>query len=431
MPLQIRRGSTTDRLQFTPLVGELIYDTQQKVLYVGDGETVGGRAGSTFTAQESAEQLTGGFSKYITYTYDTENLVINTDLNLSSFSGTIGDNVAFNEPDPIFYGSILTKGSTVIYDSTLGTLNLNSTVGSDITPMFGMESLLDIGSPASTFRTLWLSTEIHLGSATINSVGTTVDLPPGSTVGGIAIGSGDGDGIEIGGEYEINIMDFSGVNRIVDSENSRITALGGLYGNLTGSVFGDDSTVAYDAISNSLYARVDNELVRTRNITVEGSGTGSGILIRTNVPNTDYDLFTIEMANNTPNANSLFFLTSRGTVDEPTALLSSQRILDITYAGFDLNGDPHIAAQVSASLDGPNVSGAVPGRYTIRTSGIDGVLRRGLSINRNQVLELAPNVLVAGSNPGEVDTSAVATYLKIIVGTTEYAMPLYNINPTP
>jgi plastocyanin len=42
MALQIRRGTDAERLSITPVVGELIYTTDTKILYAGDGNTVGG-----------------------------------------------------------------------------------------------------------------------------------------------------------------------------------------------------------------------------------------------------------------------------------------------------------------------------------------------------------------------------------------------------
>ena len=42
MALKLRRGSSTTRTSFTPAQGELIYTTDTKLLYVGDGETPGG-----------------------------------------------------------------------------------------------------------------------------------------------------------------------------------------------------------------------------------------------------------------------------------------------------------------------------------------------------------------------------------------------------
>ena len=42
MALQLRRGTDSERLLITPVIGELIYTTDDKKLYAGDGTTAGG-----------------------------------------------------------------------------------------------------------------------------------------------------------------------------------------------------------------------------------------------------------------------------------------------------------------------------------------------------------------------------------------------------
>jgi hypothetical protein len=42
MAFQIRRGTDDERLTVIPAVGELIYTTDDKEVYIGDGSTVGG-----------------------------------------------------------------------------------------------------------------------------------------------------------------------------------------------------------------------------------------------------------------------------------------------------------------------------------------------------------------------------------------------------
>ena len=42
MPLRLRRGTNAERTTITPIEGELLYTTDTKNLYVGDGTTVGG-----------------------------------------------------------------------------------------------------------------------------------------------------------------------------------------------------------------------------------------------------------------------------------------------------------------------------------------------------------------------------------------------------
>jgi hypothetical protein len=62
MALQLRRGTNTERQTITPAEGELVYTTDTKALYVGDGTTVGGNVitssggggGGTSTAPELA-----------------------------------------------------------------------------------------------------------------------------------------------------------------------------------------------------------------------------------------------------------------------------------------------------------------------------------------------------------------------------------------
>ena len=43
MALRLRRGTDAERLLITPVQGELIYTTDTKKLYIGDGTTVGGQ----------------------------------------------------------------------------------------------------------------------------------------------------------------------------------------------------------------------------------------------------------------------------------------------------------------------------------------------------------------------------------------------------
>ena len=42
MALRLRRGTDAERLLVTPLEGELVYTTDTKKIFVGDGTTIGG-----------------------------------------------------------------------------------------------------------------------------------------------------------------------------------------------------------------------------------------------------------------------------------------------------------------------------------------------------------------------------------------------------
>lgn len=110
MALQIRRGSTADRLAYTPEVGELIFDTTTKVLYVGDGSQVGGIPSTSLTvddAQDAAAQLfTAGSHTGISFTYNDS---LNT---IDAVVSSNGD----------FVGSVFADDSTMLVDGTNGTI---------------------------------------------------------------------------------------------------------------------------------------------------------------------------------------------------------------------------------------------------------------------------------------------------------------------
>ena len=66
MALQIRRGTDAQRQGITPLAGELIFTTDTKKLFVGDGSTVGGnQVDTTLSAPVSYTHLTLPTTPYV------------------------------------------------------------------------------------------------------------------------------------------------------------------------------------------------------------------------------------------------------------------------------------------------------------------------------------------------------------------------------
>jgi hypothetical protein len=89
MALQIRRGLEADRAAVTPAIGELLYTTDEKLVYVGDGTTAGGNllagGGSGNVVDDTSPQLGGnldvnGFS-----------IISATDTNIDINPGGNGD----------------------------------------------------------------------------------------------------------------------------------------------------------------------------------------------------------------------------------------------------------------------------------------------------------------------------------------------------
>jgi hypothetical protein len=114
MPLQIRRGSTAQRLTITPLSGELIYDTTTGELFVGDGVTPGGAVTTGVSLEDARDAaaglLTSGVHSGITFTY-------NDALDRIDATVTIGGTGPF---DGDINGSVFADDSTILVDGTEG-----------------------------------------------------------------------------------------------------------------------------------------------------------------------------------------------------------------------------------------------------------------------------------------------------------------------
>jgi len=232
MPLQIRRGTDAERTAMTqPLAaGELIFVTNTNRLYIGNGTTNGGVPVTDYTDEQArdavAPMLVNGTHNAISFVYDDALDKVNATVNLSDYQGVIKA-AAFN-------GSVVANDSSLLIDGNTGKFNLSGRVGTDIIP--DTDVSYDLGSATYRFRDLYLSgSSIKLGAATITATGTAVNLPAGSTIGGLAIGM-------TGGDLNVNIV-ANDSTVIVNTTTEVVTAQGGFVGNVTGNVTGNATSV--------------------------------------------------------------------------------------------------------------------------------------------------------------------------------------------
>ena len=128
MALQIRRGTDAERTGITPIAGELIFTTDTKKLYVGDGTTVGGnQVDTTLAAQYLAVN-----SNITPDANNTRDLGTSSAVWRTGFFGTVDashiDAVSIN-------GNIVSGDSTVIVNVGTGTVtaDLTGNVTGDLT----------------------------------------------------------------------------------------------------------------------------------------------------------------------------------------------------------------------------------------------------------------------------------------------------------
>ena len=157
MSLRIRRGTNAERSGVTFLEGELVYTTDTKKMFVGDGTTVGGIAvdSTVGSINQMSDVNIVGIQTGQILQWDGSQFIAGDDQ---------GDKERVTGAD-----------STILVDATNSSINLDGTVKGHIIP--DQNETYNLGSASKKFNDLFLSgTTITLGTATISSTGGEITL---------------------------------------------------------------------------------------------------------------------------------------------------------------------------------------------------------------------------------------------------------------
>ena len=355
MALQVRRGTNAERLGITPLQSELIYVTDTKQLYVGDGTTVGG----TTTIANTIDSLLADTSPQ---------LGGELDLNGNNITGTGNINIT---------GTITASG----------TVNLGDGVGSDILVIGGAiqghlvpdaDSAHNLGSPTKYWNDAWLNqltvdSQITAERVQADIIGDDSSLIVNistNTVTGVFSGNLTGD---VTGDVSgtAGAVPFSGVTSkpttlsgygITDAVTSgaadaitatmvaenvittRELANGNSYngtfdGDLIGSVFGDNSSLLVDGNNNTIVGDVDTASVKTNSVL---DGNNSGILT-INLNNTTNTQPRILLESNGTSGSGLWITTN----DTTRTLAGTDNIGRVLFRSIDAGGTETPAVMIA------------------------------------------------------------------------------------
>ena len=283
MALQVRRGTNAERLGITPLAGELIYVTDTKQLYVGDGTTAGG----TTTIANTIDSL------------------------LSDTSPQLGGELDLNGNNITGTGNINITGTI----TASGTVNLGDGVGSDILVIGGAiqghlvpdaDSAHNLGSSTKYWNAAWIDTVTVDGALTAGSLAGNLTGNVTGTVDGDVTGSvfGDDSTLLVDGINNTVSLNGNDTDNLAEGttnlyytnartqafvtqsyvNNLNITA-SALDGDMTGSVFSDNSTLMLDGINLRLNVEdisVQNISAPDNDISIQATGNRSRVSLQRN-----------------------------------------------------------------------------------------------------------------------------------------------------
>lgn len=281
MALRLRRGTDAERQLITPVEGELIYTTDTKLLYVGDGTTVGGTlvtgaggSGSTTLDALTDTDLTGAsVNDVLTYndiTSTWEAAAIPVAELINDTTPQLAGDLDLNGNDITGFGNIDISGSI---DLT-GDLTALDLTAEQFTTSF-------VGTNGKSYIQIDTTTQtLAAGSAiTFNTANSSIETPqavsPGNTTTNFVFRAYDGfkysrsAGIRtlITGTVSENIVpttvNFYSQNSSGDFNAWFLTHTGDFVcpgavrapvfdGDLSGSVYADDSTLLVDGVNGTI-----------------------------------------------------------------------------------------------------------------------------------------------------------------------------------
>ena len=346
MAFRLRRGTDAERLIITPEEGELIYTTDTKQIFVGDGITLGGNVVNTEIDLDDV----GGV--------DLTTNPPNTGQSLQ-YDGTNwvpGDITGILEGSTFridIVGNILGDDSSVLIDHQTSLLTMDTVSANSITGATISGNLIGDGSGITDMVTTnledWSKSVPDAGDALVWNAVDSVWQPT-------------------------TTLDISG--NLSGTFTGEINATGTFTGDIQGSVFGADSAEVINRFGD-----VVGKISTLRRMDVSQTDDTDQVLLRGT-----------GLAKPGAIGPQLLFQTSTGTVDAPLTVeggTTGDALGEIQGSGYD-GSDYNIAGivRIATDLDSTVAPGVVPGRVMFITANSAGNLQNLLLFNSQGYLGL-------------------------------------------
>jgi len=401
MALRLRRGTDAERLLITPVEGELIYTTDTKLLYAGDGTTAGGTL------------VTGAGGGAATLDALTD-----TDLSGTENGDVLAFNSGTNKWEPALVPGVGTFALNDISDVYINTSTLRT---GDFLKLDGAGNFTN--QPLTEYfaeNMNWAINVIGVDSTVL--VDSDNSVLRGTLVGDV---TGDVTGDTAGTHTGSVVGDLTG--------NAAGSHTGTFDGEVTGSVFSDDSTILVDGVNSEIVGNVNNDTITTKDlasgpITVSGIGrfgNKAGIeIISDGNADDGFSLFDITASKESDVGSAINITRSRGTPAAPTALQADDEIMGINYFGYDSDNVAAVAAVIQVAVDGTVGSGAVPGSILLATANAAGTPTPALVVDSSQATNFQGAATFANMTTGVRNALTPAAGM-VVFNTTETKLQVY------
>jgi|688.fasta_scaffold16924_15 hypothetical protein len=317
MALQIRRGLEADRTTFIPAQGELLYSTDDKKLYIGDGSTPGGNAvgGGDLVTETTAAQFVHNQHTNITFTYNNINGRIIGSVPGLQIAGDDSTVRTVNLGETIKFSG--TGGATVTSDSE-GNITINSLT-------YNVEAV-----PTGGGAKLRLQSFLTIDDITfVGAGGTTVSALDANTIQINSSGGGGGSGT-INAGTATQLAYYTGSTTIDSASNLS-------YNSGTG--------VLSTGIMNipSIDSSSSNFAIFTNNGVVSIGGTISAVERSGRLETVDVNGYNAAApfnnrffnVHNDANVDTTAFFRARGTLASPQAVQPLDGLGALSWFGYD------------------------------------------------------------------------------------------------
>ena len=380
MALRLRRGTDSERALITPADGELIYTTDTKRLYIGDGTQAGGNPVDTAGTQFGSNVDLNNFDLV-----GTGN--INTTGNITVTGSITAD------------GNLTLGGNLTIGDASSDTVSILAKVESHVIP--DVDGARNLGSSTNKFNQVWTNT-VHV-AADVNAAAVNANIiADDSTVllnkatGALnASGTfkGDVNAVDNSSFYNATSKAVVAATGTFSGQVIASSVVGSVTGDVKGSVFADDSSVLVDGINGTLsngtltfsegyldiasIPTIGKKMTIGRDTDVETQGllfkAGSSV----------GKIIDVKSLTDGGSSSGIDFTVSRGNLGTKTAVQDGDDLVSIKVSAHDGTNENTVSSALlfGAEPGATIANGAVPGVVSIVATKDNGGAWSGISIN--------------------------------------------------